>query len=216
MYGGDAMSPSARALITDRFGIPVLSAYGANEAFSLGFECGEHLGYHVNVDFCPVRVIDSKGHELPVGERGEVVISNLVNRGTVLLNYRLGDLAAWLPGPCPCGRRLPLLTFMQSRAWDWIVTPSGKRRHPESVAMGLDVERDVIRYQAIQTAPARLTVKLVVAPGSNRNAIKQRVQRGLSERLGPGIATEVRFVDDLPRTARGKVRTVVGLEVPPT
>jgi hypothetical protein len=41
---------------------------------------------------------------------GEVVVSNLVNRETVLLNYRLGDVAASLPDRCPCGRSLPLLS----------------------------------------------------------------------------------------------------------
>jgi phenylacetate-CoA ligase len=36
------------------------------------------------------------------------VVSNLVNRATVLLNYRLGDLASYVGGSCPCGLALPL------------------------------------------------------------------------------------------------------------
>ena len=211
VYGGDAMSPSARALITDTFGIPVLSGYGAYEAFDVGFECTEHLGYHLNVDLCPVRLIDPAAHEVPLGERGEVVISNLVNRGTVLLNYRLGDLAARLPAPCPCGRALPLLTFVQGRVGDWLVTPTGERVHPQTVAVVLDVEPGVIRYQTIQTTPTRLVVKLVVGPSCDRDAIKKHVERGFIEHLGPAVNTEVQFVDDLPRTAKGKVRTVIGL-----
>jgi phenylacetate-CoA ligase len=208
------MSPSARALITETFGIPVLSGYGAYEAFSLGFECTEHLGYHLNIDLCPVRVIDSTGREAPVGEPGEVVISNLINRGTILLNYRLGDLSSRLPGPCPCGRTLPLLSFVQGRVGDWLLMPSGERLHPQTVPEVLDVEREVIRYQAVQTAPTRLTVKLVVGADSDRAAVKKRVERGFVELIGPQITTEVRFVDDLPRSAQGKVRTVVGLGAP--
>lgn len=211
-YGSDAISPAARKLITESFGIPVYSDYGAYEAFFLGFECPAHLGYHINVDLYPMRVVDSGGRNLPAGERGEVVISDLVNRGTVLLNYRLGDLASWLPGPCPCGRRLPLLSFIQGRVADWIETPSGKRLHPETLAYVLDVEPGVVRYQAVQRTPSRLTVRLVAAAGAGQHVIKQRVERGFAELLGFEIATEVQFVDDLPRTAGGKVRTVIRLE----
>jgi phenylacetate-CoA ligase len=214
VYDSDAISPAARKLITESFGIPVYSDYGAYEALFLGFECPAHLGYHINLDLYPLRVVDPDGRELPPGERGEVMVSDLVNRGTILLNYRLGDLASWLPGPCPCGRKLPLLSFIQGRVADWLETPSGERLHPETLAYVLDVEPGVIRYQAVQRAPSRLTVKLVPAAGASRLAIKQRVEHGFQQLLGPEIATEVRFVDDLPRTAGGKVRTVIRLDAP--
>jgi phenylacetate-CoA ligase len=216
VYDSDAMSAGTRALITETFGIPVLSAYGAYEAFDVGFECSEHRGYHVNVDLYPLRIIGPGGEQLAAGEPGEVVVSNLVNHGTVLLNYRLGDLATLLPDPCPCGRTLPLLSFVQGRVGDWLVTPSGERRHPETVPVVLDIEPEVLRYQAVQTAPVRLTVKLVVTPGADCDALERRVQRGFRERLGSELVTEVSFVDDLPRSVQGKVRTVVGLGAPST
>ncbi|HEY5188960.1 MAG TPA: hypothetical protein VII87_08000, partial [Solirubrobacteraceae bacterium] len=70
-YGSDAISPAVRKLITESFGIPVYSDYGAYEAFFIGFECPAHLGYHINVDLCPIRVVDPEGRALPEGERGE-------------------------------------------------------------------------------------------------------------------------------------------------
>lgn len=212
VYYSDAMSPSARSMVSTAFGIPVLSTYGAYEAFSLGFECSEHRGYHVNVDLYPTRLVDSDGREVAPGESGEVVLSNLVNRGTVLLNYRLGDLATWLPGPCPCGRRLPLLSFVQGRVADWLVTGSGRRLHPQVAAAVLDVERDVLRYQAIQTSPTRLTARLVVKSASRHESLARRVKHDLEQLLRPGIVVDVEFVADLPRTTGGKVRTVLGLE----
>ena len=54
-----------------------------------------------------------------------MVVSNLVNRGTVLLNYRVGDLAARLPEPCGCGRALPLLSEVQGRRTEWLESSSG-------------------------------------------------------------------------------------------
>lgn len=216
VYDSDAMSAGTRALITETFGIPVLSDYGAYEAFDVGFECTEHRGYHLNVDLYPLRIVGPGGGQLPPGEPGEVVVSNLVNHGTVLLNYRLGDLATLLPGRCQCGRTLPLLSFVQGRVADWLVTPSGERRHPETVPVVLDVEPEVLRYQAIQTTPMRLRVKLVVTPSADCDALERRVQHEFRDRLGSELVTEVSFVDDLPRSVQGKVRTVVGLRAPST
>jgi len=115
-YSSDSLSDSTRRLIQDRFGIPVFSAYQANEALKIGFECEHHTGLHINIDLYPLRVVDLACHDLPVGETGYVVVSNLVNKGTVLLNYQIGDLAALLPQPCTCGRTLPLLSFRQAVA----------------------------------------------------------------------------------------------------
>ena len=92
-FSSDAMTPEGRALIQERFGIPVLGRYGAIEALKIGYTCEAEVGYHLHEDLCHVRIVDD-----------EVVLSNLVNRGTILLNYRLGDIASRLEEPCPCGR----------------------------------------------------------------------------------------------------------------
>ena len=98
----------------------VLSVYQAVEIGIIGWECERQCGHHLNVDLCPIRILDSDRRELPIGESGQVVTSNLVNRGTVLLNYMLGDLATRLPEPCGCGRSLPLLSHVQGRTTDWL------------------------------------------------------------------------------------------------
>jgi phenylacetate-CoA ligase len=102
------LSPAIRSLITKEVGVPVFSIYGAVEALKIGFEFGEQSGYHLNSDLYPVRIVDEDGAPASEGEAGQVVVSNLVNRATVLLNYRLGDLASYVGGSCPCGLALLL------------------------------------------------------------------------------------------------------------
>lgn len=211
-YGADAMSRSGRRLIEDSFGVPVLSVYGAYDAPALGFECLERTGFHLNVDLCPLRIIDERGKEAPDGEQGEVVVSNLVNRGTILLNYRLGDIASKSPGPCPCGRTLPLLSFDGTRKGDWLLLPSGDLAHPATVTEVLEIDRDIFSYQVTQPSGARLTIRIVPRPEGDRDAIRRRTIRGFADLLGPELAVDVEFVDGLPRTTRGKVRRVVSLD----
>lgn len=108
------------------FGIPSLSIYGAYEAPDLGFECPQHAGYHVNCDLYPFRVLDAGGGVLAPGDPGEIVVSNLVNRGTVLLNYRLGDEVSAVPEACRCGRTLPRALGLAGRPG--VPGPGGLRR----------------------------------------------------------------------------------------
>jgi len=132
-YTSDSLSPAVRTLIEQRFGIPVFTTYQAVEAFKIGFECERHCGVHLNIDLYPLRVVDRADRDLPPGESGEVIVSNLVNRGMVLLNYRLGDIVTLLRERCTCGRSLPLLSFPQGRSDDLIEFESGGVGHPPAV-----------------------------------------------------------------------------------
>jgi phenylacetate-CoA ligase len=210
VYSNDAMSDQARRLVMEAFGIPLLSEYGAMEAFSIGFECERHTGYHLNSDIYPVRIVDGEGRELADGESGEVVVSNLIGRGTVLLNYRLGDVASKLPQGCPCGRSLPRLSFLEGRVDDWLLTPSGELVHPQILRTVLSIgEDDVWRYQVVQRSPSDFAIRIVAAPGSDREALQARIARRFADRLGVVSGIEFSFVESLPRTPGGKVRAVI-------
>lgn len=207
-YGADALSASTRRRLTERFGLQVLSIYGAIEAPSIGFECEEHLGHHLNVDLYPVRILDANEAEVADGESGEVIVSNLVSRGTVLLNYRLGDIASKRPGPCPCGRSLPLLSFVEGRIDDWLQGPSGELIHPQAAVKLVAPEEEIWQAQIIQHGPSRFEVLVVPAAGCDRDGLRARLRHNFADRFGDGT-TDVAFVESLPRTDGGKVRAVI-------
>jgi len=210
-FSSDGLADSVRQLIQGQFGIPVFSTYQANEALKLGFECENHLGLHLNVDLYPVRIVDAKGQDLPVGETGEVVVSNLVNPATVLLNYRLGDLAAFLPEKCLCGRSLPMLSFTPGRSDDLITLPSGRIIHPQAVRTIFTVEEQVWQYQIVQHANTRFGIKIVASKVADRQKLKERVAAKFAERFGSEVSTDISFVDSIDRTASGKYRPVISM-----
>jgi phenylacetate-coenzyme A ligase PaaK-like adenylate-forming protein len=210
-FSSDALPDSARRLIQEQFGIPVFSAYQANEALKLGFECESHLGFHLNVDLYPVRVVDAAGRDLPAGEMGEVAVSNLVNPATVLLNYRLGDLASFLPETCPCGRSLPMLSFTPGRCDDLITLSSGRLVHPQAVRTIFTVEEQVWQYQIVQHSITRFSIKIVASKAAHQQKLKERVAAGFAERFGSEVSTEISFVESIDRTAGGKARPVISM-----
>jgi phenylacetate-CoA ligase len=210
VYAGDGMSANARRLARERFGIRTLSIYTATEAFQIGFECERNRGHHLNEDLFPIRVVGPGGEEVPDGEPGEVIVSNLESRGTVLLNYRLNDVAARLGEPCPCGRTLPLLSLVQGRSDDWLEGPDGRRLHSQSVRIFMHDELEVVRYQVVQAEPDRFGAALVTVPGADRERLAARLRGRFREAFGD-VELEVTFVDDLPRSAAGKARPVVAM-----
>jgi phenylacetate-CoA ligase len=212
-YAADALSPAVRRLITDHYRIEVLGVYQAIETPMVAFECDRHAGLHVNVDVCPVRIAGADGSDAPVGESGDVIVSNLVNRGTVLLNYRLGDVARLVPDVCSCGRNLPLMSPPEGRIDEWITTASGRLVHPLAIRVAIRSDEDVLRYQVVQEEPELFRVTLVVRPGTDADRVRERVTTRFRELLGPQTAVTVGFADSLPRTPAGKVLPVITSQV---
>jgi phenylacetate-CoA ligase len=202
------MSPTARARIAAR-GAAVWSSYQAVECLKIAFECPAGAGLHVHADLCALRIVDRDGNDVPVGTSGDVVISNLVNRATVLLNYRLGDEASWLAGPCGCGSPLPLMSFLEGRVEDWFPLPSGERVYTQRLRALFTDEQQIWQYQIVQERSSALRIAIVVADGADRAVLASRVGAAVARVVGPGVAIAVDFVRELERTPSGKVRTVV-------
>ncbi len=208
-YDADELPERARRLIADELGICILSAYQAVEAFKIGFECERHSGIHLNTDLYPVRLVDDDLEEVVAGESGEVVVSNLVNRATVLLNYRLGDVAHMLPAGCACGRTLPLMSFIEGRTDDWVTLSSGESIHPQSVRTLFTNEKEISQYQVVQRRRDHFTVALA---GIAENAIlAERIVGRFRDRFGQAVSVDVAFVASIEPSVGGKIRPVISL-----
>lgn len=120
--GGDRVSTAAREKIIyllEEMGAvqPVVtSAFGCTEMKYAWGDCGddEDRGYHTCPDMEIIEVVDPEtGQVLGEGETGELVVTNLDARGSVVLRYRTGDVLVdgYTLEPCPnCGRTMPRIS----------------------------------------------------------------------------------------------------------
>jgi phenylacetate-coenzyme A ligase PaaK-like adenylate-forming protein len=99
------------------WGCPVFNHYGMTEmGLGGGVDCRALTGYHLREGDLYFEIVDPvNGLPLPDGETGEVVFTTLTRRGMPLIRYRTGDLAAFLPEPCPCGTVLRRLGHVRGR-----------------------------------------------------------------------------------------------------
>lgn len=209
-YGGDAMPAADRHLIEERLGVPVLSSYQSCEFPGIAFQCERREGFHVSTDQVVLRVVDDQGRDVPPGTPGEAVVSNLVNRATVLLNYRLGDRVTMATGRCACGRTLPLISALDGRIEDLLVRADGERVHESIVLPRVYAVPGLANVAIVQRARAHVEAALVVSPGADVASVVDGLRRAISGLVGepPGLEIAIGVVDRIPGGPGGKFRAV--------
>lgn len=211
IYSADSMTEEGRDFIEEKFNIPIYSGYDAVEAFKIGFFCEKRRGFHIHEDLCYVKIINEVGEKVANGEKGEVVISNLVNRGTVLLNYRLGDIASISNMRCSCGRTQPLLSELEGRIEDIIFLRSGECIHPRAVWSIFKGRNEVLQYQLIQHESERFELKLVTRDREIYQGVINGILSDLRHLLGESAIIESGYYQELDRQKGGKFRPVISL-----
>lgn len=210
VYFSDALSAEGRELGERRFGVRLVSTYAAVEFGTIGFQCERGEGYHLNDDLCPIRVIDEDGADVPPGESGEIVVSGLENRATVLLNYRLGDRGALATEPCRCGRSLPLLARVEGRSSEAVSLADGRIASPALIE-GLFIRelRRTVQDQIERRGPGRLHWRMVPVRDADHQELRAAVIDRAREVFGPAVEVSVEFVDAIPRTPAGKIVRII-------
>ena len=208
-YGAERMPDADRALIENYFNIPVISTYQAAEALRIGFECEQRRGFHLSIDHTAIRVVATGGNTVGPGERGELVISNLVNRATVLLNYRLGDVVTTGVGSCPCGRTLPMVENIGGREGDFLVLDGGRKMHGLVAITPLMRVKGVVQVQLTQQDRRRYTIRVVCADGHGPDRIRADLDAELRSLLGPDILVDIEPLEAIQPEANGKVKAVI-------
>jgi phenylacetate-CoA ligase len=167
------------------------------------------LAFHLHQDLCHVEIVGSGGGNPADAGKGEVIISNLVNRGTVLLNYRLGDLARLSHLGCPCRRTSPLLTDLEGRSEDIITLRDGRMVHPRTVWEVFEREAEVLQYQVIQHDFERFEVRVVTESIDAYRRVSGSICNRLQAVLGAAAAIEPAYYESLPTSESGKFKPVI-------
>ena len=210
----ETLDELARERITETFGCVVRSWYGAAEAESIAYDCGQGW-LHLNSDWVILEPVDEKHRPVPPGQESDtVLLTNLANRVQPIIRYDLGDRIVFKPERCLCGSPLPAIRIA-GRLHDIPVftSPEGEQHKmmPVLLSTACIETPGVQRHQVVQTTPTRLTVRFEPRPGEN----KDEVWKALSMRLQGRLADQgLSFVDlvldpDPPRTdpRSGKFRT---------
>jgi len=203
----ETLDPEMRTLFERAFGCRVFDQYGSAEMVVFVGQC-EHGRYHVSPEFGHVEVVRDDLTPVEPGELGQIVATGFINPVMPLIRYATGDLAVRRDDPCPCGRAFPVLERIEGRRDDVIVTPEGRwvgRLDPIFKAVS-----SIYETRIVQDAIDHVRVESVV-DGEFTAEQEAVLYSELRNRLGPTMRIDIVRVKELPRTASGKLRSVVNL-----
>ena len=209
LCGSESLYPWQRDLLTGVFGCRVFSWYGNSEQTVLAGECEESTHYHIFPEYGIVELIGRNGQPVQgPGAMGEVVATNLTNFVCPLIRYRTMDLATAAGEPCSCGRSYPILERVEGRVQDFIVT--GKGELLSGIAMNIDTDAfdNVKQFQFYQEKIGEVILNIVRKPAFSKQDAEY-LYREVSRSCGDDVRITIRYVDNIPLTARGKYRYFV-------
>ncbi|KLK88544.1 coenzyme F390 synthetase [Methanoculleus sediminis] len=209
LCGSENLYPWQRDLLEEVFGCRVFSWYGNSEQTVLAGECEESTHYHIFPEYGIVELIGQDGR--PVrgpGAMGEVVTTSLINPICPLIRYRTMDVAVLGTDSCTCGRSYPMLERVEGRLQEFIVTKNRRFISMTAVNMHSDIFDNVAQFQFHQEKEGETLLRIVKKPGySDRDT--ERILKELDRKFDGDVDVTIRFVDEIPRTQRGKYQFLI-------
>jgi phenylacetate-CoA ligase len=198
--------PHMRRNIESVFRCKVFNAYGLNDGGVSAFECGEHIGLHIDTERSIMEVVDDYGQAIEQGE-GQIVATSLFNYAMPFIRYNTGDEGVLLDETCPCGRGYPLLKKVLGRQQEILVTPEGKHIHGEYISHIFWGISHIREFQVVQKKIDQLTFYIVPEDGFDEKSLDY-IRSVISSR-SKGWNLDFRFVDKIDRTRGGKYKFII-------
>jgi len=124
VFGAEPWTVEMRKEIEQRMGIKAQEAYGLTEFGGPGtaFDCVEQNGLHINEDHFIIEIVDPVTTEvLPLGAKGEMVITSIQREAMPLIRYRTRDITTLRREKCSCGRTLLKMNKIFGRSDDMLI-----------------------------------------------------------------------------------------------
>jgi phenylacetate-CoA ligase len=174
----EPLSPENRELIHKAFGVPPRNNYGCSEGGVMGYECNQGR-MHINADWVIFEPVDANHNPIHAGQLSDrTLITNLANQVMPIIRYELGDRVTLMPEKCDCGITLPLIK-VEGRTDEILRFKSSNGQLipilPLALWSVLKETSGVLKFQAIQTAPDSLKIRLETKHGEECEAVWQHV-----------------------------------------
>jgi phenylacetate-CoA ligase len=202
---GETLSAETQERIESGFGVPVKNLYSAVEAGYLASPCPAGHGLHVHAENVLVEVLDADNRPCRPGETGRLILTALHNFATPLVRYDILDDVTLAPGPCPCGRGLPLWTHIEGRRFPLLHLPGGRRKSVAALVLGVRKACGCHQFQIIQRAIDHVVIR-VVPDRSWQPDHSERIRGVVRDEFEAPIRVDVEERPWLDRPAGGKLK----------
>ena len=187
--GGEKLSPSVRAHLTDAFAARVVDMYSTVEFNLIAFECVKTGAYHVSDETVALEVLDGERLAGP-GETGRPVVTALHSFAAPLIRYELSDVVTNGNATCECGACLSTIRSVDGRSMNYFTLPDGAVFHDAKILEAIAFSAPWVRQSQLSQPRSDLLV-VRTAPLTPSTPDPDKLRLYLKKFLGDRIEVEV-------------------------
>jgi len=204
---GEYLTDGQRDIIEKAFRGIVYNVYGHTEACTVGHSCKHSRLLHFMPQVGILELLDKDGNEVcEEGKTGEIVATGFNNKMFPLIRYRTKDMAVYTNKKCKCGRDYKMIKSVEGRIQDYVVDKN-KNLVPLAPAIFNYNDMDwkgIKEFKVIQEEEGKLLFNVVCEKGEK--ITKRFIEDKIEQIFGNVFEIEVKFINELSRTKRGKFR----------
>ncbi len=197
-----------REVIEDSFQCKMFDYYALAERVVFATECEIHDGHHLCSEYGITEILDENNNSVSTGKLGKMVGTSLHNFGMPLIRYVTDDMTAIKTQKCTCGRALPLMEAVATKAEDTITLRDGRLISSSTLTHPFKPMDSVDGSQIIQEDYDHILIKLMINEKYEEKDAKHLIKE-FQARLGSDVRIDIEFISDLPKTTSGKFRWVI-------
>ncbi len=201
----ETLYPHHRKNIEDFFLCPVYDSYGSTEKVIAASECLSNK-MHIWPDAGNVEVfsLDTNAVINP-GNSGRLICTGLINEAMPLIRYDIGDIGTIInKNTCECKRNMPIISSLDGRYDDMILTPDGKR---VMIIWSFLNGMPIIALQIIQEDIQNIRINYVPQKKLDSETKKYLLAR-LKENVGE-FNFHLNHVNEIDKEKNGKFKAVI-------
>ena len=205
--GGEQLSPAGRLFIENTLGCEVYNRYGLEELGTVGVECMQHDGLHINSESLIVEIVDESGASVPETNHGRVIITDLFNTSMPFVRYDTGDRGHMSWARCACGLRAPRL-WIEGRYSTFLQLGDQTFHHFYFSYTLKPFKNQILQYQVVKRAENDLLIRII--PGSAfGDETTVAIQKEIANLVKETASVRVECVAEIKRMPRGKSQVIV-------
>jgi phenylacetate-CoA ligase len=207
---GDNLYQHYRDKIEQTFKCWVTDTYGCGEGIQIAAQCGMNNGaYHIFMPHVVVEVVDDDGQPVKPGEMGNILLTRLDPGAMPLIRYRVGDIGRKSTDTsCPCGRGLEMLTKIEGRDTDVVVTPNGNRLIVHFFTGIFEYYQTIDTFKVIQEKAGEIIVEIVPRP-EFKDVHWQEIRSEILTKGDQDLEIILKLVHEIPLEKSNKRRFIV-------
>ena len=183
--------------------IKILEHYGFSESVACASKC-THGHYHEDWELGHLELHNAE--ETPTGQTGTLLATGFQNTAFPFIRYDVGDTATFSHEDCACGLHSQVITHIEGRKEDYVLTPEGTRL--KRLDYIFKDTLDIKEAQVVQRKSGEIIIRIVRRP-SYTQATEKHLIDNVHSLISPTMGVTFEYCEEIPRTKAGKYRAVI-------